>query len=44
MVLRRTRKVVTMKIVEEGSGDVLPTVELEVEGVSVNKWLKELMR
>jgi len=33
----------TMKVVEEGCGDVLPTVELEVEGVSVNKWLKEFL-
>ena len=33
----------TMKIVEEGSGNVLPTVELKVEGLSVNKLLKELI-
>eukprot|EP00092_Neocalanus_flemingeri_P022823 GFUD01024747.1.p1 GENE.GFUD01024747.1~~GFUD01024747.1.p1 ORF type:complete len:410 (+),score=149.13 GFUD01024747.1:441-1670(+) len=32
-----------MKIVEEGCEDILPRVELKVEGNSVNKWLKQFV-
>jgi len=31
-----------MKVLEEGSEKVLPTVDLEVEGVSVSEWLRQL--
>ena len=31
-----------MKILEEGSEKVLPTVDLEVEGVSVSEWLRQV--
>jgi len=33
---------ILMKILEEGSEKVLPTVDLEVEGVSVSEWLRQV--
>ena len=34
---------ITLKIVQEGSKDTVPVVELKVEGNSVTNWLRSLM-
>ena len=40
---RKSAPCLTMKVMEEGSDKILPTVELEVEGVNINEWLRLLL-